>query len=224
MRTRTLECSFCGLLASFSAFYYLVICNEPFLSFCFLEFGVSIQFSESIRVENRKKEWEELKVEVPARLRKLEERISPLKGKTGEETSVPNESGVIICSNPSCRSKFEEPILVNNLSATPTEQYRACPRCFTKLGGEAHLALENVLEVMHESMRRRRDRAFKMNRLLRAQSLKKKEEPRVESPGKEEERPSLCLHSLGYLASRPENVSIPEECLICSKLLECMRR
>jgi hypothetical protein len=175
-------------------------------------------------LKNRKKEWEEFKVTVLARLRKRGKRIPPLKGKKREETSVPNESGVIICPNPKCRSRFEEPILVNNLSTTPTEPYRACPRCFTKLGGETHLALENVLEVMRESVRRRQNRAFKMNRLLRAQSLKKKEEPQVEPPEKEEKRPTRCLHSLGYLASRPKNVPIPEECLICPKLLECMHR
>lgn len=39
-----------------------------------------------------------------------------------------------ICPNPRCGREIRKPILVNNLSATPAEQYYACPRCFTKLG------------------------------------------------------------------------------------------
>jgi len=34
---------------------------------------------------------------------------------------------------------------------------------------------------------------------------------------------SWCPHRFGYLASRPKNDSIPEECLICPKIVNCMR-
>jgi hypothetical protein len=30
-----------------------------------------------------------------------------------------------------------------------------------------------------------------------------------------------CPHHLGYLSELPSNKSIPEECLLCPKLLEC---
>ncbi len=161
---------------------------------------------------------------VLSKLRRIQERVPTLKGKKREDARAPNESGAIICLNPKCRSKIEEPILLNNLSTTPAEQYHACPRCFIKMGGEAHPLLENVLDVMHASVRRRRNKALKTNHLLRTQSLKKKEEPPIKPSEKEEKRPSRCLHSRGYLASRPKNVPIPEECLICLKILECMRR
>ncbi len=39
----------------------------------------------------------------------------------------------IFCSNPRCHRKIEEPILLNNLSTTPAEQYYACPHCFMKV-------------------------------------------------------------------------------------------
>jgi len=32
-----------------------------------------------------------------------------------------------------------------------------------------------------------------------------------------------CPHSLGYLASRPKNARAPQKCLVCQKILECMR-
>ena len=41
-------------------------------------------------------------------------------------------------------------------------------------------------------------------------------------PRKEEKDPSDCLHHFGYLASRPKNAPIPQECLICPRLGKCM--
>jgi hypothetical protein len=37
--------------------------------------------------------------------------------------------------------------------------------------------------------------------------------------GKEDTK---CLHTFGHLAKLEKNSSIPEECLLCSKLMECM--
>jgi myosin heavy subunit len=47
------------------------------------------------------------------------------------------------------------------------------------------------------------------------------QEPPVESPEKKEKRPSGCPHYFGYLAIHPNNAPIPEECLICPKVLDC---
>ena len=38
-----------------------------------------------------------------------------------------------ICPNPKCHRKVEEPILLNNFSTAPAEQYPACPNCFSRL-------------------------------------------------------------------------------------------
>lgn len=47
--------------------------------------------------------------------------------------------------------------------------------------------------------------------------------PHVIKPAIEEEKFfSGCLHSFGYLASRPSNAPIPEECIICQRLGDCM--
>jgi hypothetical protein len=42
-------------------------------------------------------------------------------------------SRVVVCPNPECRERIEEPILLNNLSVVPAEHYYACPRCFSKV-------------------------------------------------------------------------------------------
>jgi hypothetical protein len=53
-------------------------------------------------------------------------------------------------------------------------------------------------------------------------SKTQKEESPAKRAEKKENSPSGCPHRLGYLASRPKNASIPQECLTCKKILECM--
>jgi hypothetical protein len=36
-----------------------------------------------------------------------------------------------------------------------------------------------------------------------------------------QKRPLKCNHQLGYLTTFPANASFPEECLSCSKIMEC---
>jgi len=37
-----------------------------------------------------------------------------------------------------------------------------------------------------------------------------------------QERPSGCQHFFGYLRNMPKNTLIPDECLGCSKMVECL--
>ena len=110
---------------------------------------------------------------------------------------MPNKSEVVICPNPKCHRKIEEPILLNNLSTGPAEQYYACPHCFIKL------------DVISTQPQRKKE------------GKKKKEEPQVRPPEKKEKGPSRCAGYLGYLARLPKNYPIPRECLNCPKVLDC---
>jgi len=139
---------------------------------------------------------------------------------------LPNESGIIVCPNPKCHREIEEPILLNNLSTTPAEQYYACPHCFIKLDENAendediaqestvdsslHPSLEKVLDVISAQPQKEKE------------GKKKKEEPLVEPPEKKEKGPSECSHNFGYLASRARDAPIPQECLTCPKIVDCM--
>ncbi|MDI6905109.1 MAG: hypothetical protein QMD13_06450 [Candidatus Bathyarchaeia archaeon] len=51
---------------------------------------------------------------------------------------------------------------------------------------------------------------------------KRKKEPHVK-PIEKDKDPSGCPHHFGYLANRPKNDPVPQECLTCPKILECMR-
>ena len=113
---------------------------------------------------------------------------------------------------------------MNNLSTAPVEQYYACPHCFIKLDEDAenkedvteestpspplHPSLEKVLDVISTKPQKEEE--------------KKKEEPPVKPPKKEEKGPSGCPHRFGYLANRPKNAPIPQECLTCQKIVDCM--
>lgn len=101
----------------------------------------------------------------------------------------------VICPNPKCGKTFEDPLLLNDLSKTPTESYYVCPHCIAKL-----------------------DKI----------STQEKEPQRhipipVEPPRKlEETDSSSCAHHFGYLNTHAKDASLPDECLTCSKLLQCM--
>ena len=49
-----------------------------------------------------------------------------------------------------------------------------------------------------------------------------KEAFRMEQDGKEEIEPSGCPEHFGYLANRPPDASIPPQCLVCPKMVDCV--
>lgn len=45
----------------------------------------------------------------------------------------------------------------------------------------------------------------------------------TETPSSDEVALPNCLHYFGYLRFIPENGSIPDECLTCQKVIECLK-
>lgn len=142
------------------------------------------------------------------------------------------KSAVIICPNPKCHREIEDPILLNNLSKTPAEQYYACPHCLIKLDMEAENE-EDVIEEsapsppMHPSLKKVLD-VVSVKPQKEREGVDGGEEAPVK-PSKEEEKgpegeesPKGCPNHFGYLAHRPKDASIPQKCLTCHKIVECM--
>ena len=50
-----------------------------------------------------------------------------------------------------------------------------------------------------------------------------KRESKTNSIKREEKTSSSCLNYYGYLSSPLKDTTIPQECLVCPKLLECMQ-
>jgi len=137
---------------------------------------------------------------------------------------LPNESEVVACPNPKCGREIEEPILLNCLSTSPEEQYYACPYCFTKLDVDAEgtQPQKEEEEPTIEPLEKKQPIIRPREKEQPAIEPVEEEEPMVKPPQKEEKAPSGCTHQFGYLAKRPKNDPIPQECLTCSKIVDCM--
>jgi len=138
---------------------------------------------------------------------------------------LPPKSRVIICPNPKCHREIEEPILLNNFSKTPAEQYYACPHCLIKLDMDA----ENEEDVIAESAPGPPTNPSPSTKPQKERKGVEGGEEAPVKPSKVEEKdpkggesPKGCSHHFGYLAHRPKDVSIPQECLTCPKVVECM--
>jgi len=105
-----------------------------------------------------------------------------------------------------CGETFETPLLAMVFSESATEEYYACPKCLSKVASirkapeiEEAYAVEDALE----------------DDVAEPKAAEVAVEGNVEGP-------RSCVHYLGYLKKRPKNTPIPEECLTCSKMIECM--
>jgi len=123
---------------------------------------------------------------------------------------------IVICSNVKCGREIEEPIFLTNLSTKLMEQYDACPYCFTKLIPEKPVESKEVIpseeDEGYETSMEASSRVFKKVEKLILDSGEIKE--KVEETG--------CPQKFGYLANRPKDTPIPQECLLCPKMVDCM--
>ena len=120
-----------------------------------------------------------------------------------EETSNQAELEVTsVCAQ--CGQEFDKPLLTELHSGSMIEEYYACPRCLTKVG-----------EVEHEK-RTHTDSDEKLE----------EEEPVAEEAESfqpvKADGAQPCPFYAGYLRKRPKGTQIPEGCLTCSKMIECI--
>lgn len=86
------------------------------------------------------------------------------------------------------------------------QTYEACPFCFRKVDKE---------ETLKE---------FKEIAPLKPLSLESKKSAPHEEDQKETESSDVagCPHHLGYLKKRPKNAPIPDSCLTCRQMVQCV--
>ena len=104
-----------------------------------------------------------------------------------------------------CGEDFEQPLFAMVFSDSLVEEYYACPKCLSKVASVARQKDFEVDEVEEEAEVE--------------EPVALKFEAAVESSVGDV---AGCAHSLGYLKRRPKNTPIPEECLTCSKMIDCM--
>jgi DNA-directed RNA polymerase subunit RPC12/RpoP len=94
-----------------------------------------------------------------------------------------------------CGEDFLKPLLTTLSSSGHSQIYYACPRCLTKV---------NVVTHQHEE-----------------QHEEHRNEPRKPTTLEEEFK---CQHFFGYLKKRPKDMPVPDACLTCDKMVECLVR
>jgi DNA-directed RNA polymerase subunit RPC12/RpoP len=104
-----------------------------------------------------------------------------------------------------CGETFDTPLLAMVFSESATEEYYACPKCLSKVA-----SIRKAPEI---------EDAFEFDAVETEVAEPEAPEVAVES---NVEGPGSCVHYMGYLKSRPKNTPIPEECLTCSKMIDCM--
>jgi predicted RNA-binding Zn-ribbon protein involved in translation (DUF1610 family) len=94
-----------------------------------------------------------------------------------------------------CGERFLKPLLTRVSSNGSTQTYYACPRCLTDIS-EAEKTQDEKSEQPAASPEQ------------------------IEAPEGPQEL--NCQYSLGYLRKRPRDVPIPDTCLTCEKMIECL--
>ncbi len=99
-----------------------------------------------------------------------------------------------------CKGTFQKPLATTFSSRGYVQKYNACPRCLSKV----------TIVRQHEGDEEKE--TLPIGNFEKAKSQKRNEEN------------AICKHFVGYLKTRPKDMSIPDECLTCDKMIECLLR
>jgi len=122
----------------------------------------------------------------------MEKSVSPLR--SADEQDFGESQEFLRCEE--CGEEFQKPILATVSSGLIAKEYYACPRCLSKVNDA-----ENSEDKEEE------------------EKPENKEDLNIMDKSEED---ISCGHELGYLKKRPKGMPIPEECLVCDKMIECL--
>jgi hypothetical protein len=117
------------------------------------------------------------------------------------------KSNTFTCPNPSCGKVFTNPLKAVNLNVETPKSYDACPYCLTEM----------VLEEPSSNIEEKPTIEEKKSQSKKAK-LRAPEEKVPESPEKEQK----CPHHFGYLGERSPKEGIPDDCIVCKDIVQCM--
>jgi hypothetical protein len=110
------------------------------------------------------------------------------------------EKIIFTCQNASCKKSFNIPLKTLNLQLSPTVSYSSCPFCLTEIE-----IPEKPVEIQLENL-----------------------QPEANQIGPEEKADknngslTKCHFHPGYLSERTSKGNIPDECVVCKDIIECM--
>lgn len=118
------------------------------------------------------------------------------------------EASTHICPNPTCRKTFAKPLKVENLSSGAITVYEACPYCLTEIAiRETAPSVKQKPTVFEEQK----------------ETVKPQHE--IETMSAQQQSPAEtlnCKHYFGFLSERSSQDKLPEECIVCPKIVQCM--
>ncbi|MGB9778129.1 MAG: hypothetical protein ACPLW8_01880 [Candidatus Bathyarchaeales archaeon] len=102
---------------------------------------------------------------------------------------------------------FTAPIKAENLNLKHAKSYDACPYCLTEI------TLEKSVPIIEASQKP------EVEVEVKAKEVKiPKEKETLQAPPKTQG----CAHHFGYLSERKTKEKIPEECMMCENIVQCM--
>jgi len=116
----------------------------------------------------------------------------------------------LVCPNDECGRTFEHPLQLTVLCSEPVETYPACPYCMSKIENE------------NEEGEKQENQELTMDAPIAPKIQTVQKEQERENKELEEPTPPKCTHDFGYLKKRPKGTSVPDECLVCPKMIQCL--
>lgn len=117
------------------------------------------------------------------------------------------------CPNPLCGKTFTKPLKAENLSSGTLTVYEACPYCLTEITIEEKETVFAVKQKSEETMET--DEA-------KLEPEQVHEKTVVQQSSTETPETPDCKHHFGYLSERSARDKLPEECMVCPKIVQCM--
>jgi hypothetical protein len=111
------------------------------------------------------------------------------------------EKKTLTCPNISCKKTVTAPLKTLNLQENPSEPYFACPFCLSKIEMPELQSQEKPSQLPQ----------------------KPSEAESKQGSSKKNEKLADCQFYLGYLSERKQK-EIPDNCLVCKSIVECMLR
>ena len=118
-----------------------------------------------------------------------------LQAQEKDDANQIDEQGCFKCDK--CGEQFQKPLFTSISSEGLVQTYYACPRCLSKVPEAEEKEIDK-----HEAV------------IQAIQAEETQPKPQTEK----------CAHFLGYLKKKPKETSIPESCLTCEKIFECMAK
>ena len=105
---------------------------------------------------------------------------------------------IITCTNDACKKVITKPLKTLNRQRSSKEPYYACPYCLTEI---------TLTETENENEPEKTDADVDVLE---------------EEPGQNQEKLSDCKHYFGYMSEKEHKQQMPEECMLCAKIIDCM--